>query len=76
MSLLQWLFGKQNAPSVSFDDDPEAARLEFEYRVRKRLRKMDAKVARAALKGEIIRLGLRDAEAVAIYNKAHPQGAA
>ena len=73
MSLLQWLFGDRRPPSVSFDDDPVAACLELHYRAKKQIRKMERKKARAALKGEIIRMGLRDAKAVAIYNKAHPQ---
>lgn len=50
--------------------------MEMQYHVRKALKKMPPDEARAALRGEIIRLGLRDAEAVAIYNRAHPQGTA
>ena len=70
MSLLRWLFGDPRAPSVSFNDEPDAALLELQYRAKKQLRKMDPEAARAAIRGEIIRMGLKDATAVAIYNKA------
>lgn len=74
MSLLRGLFGRRGAPTVSFDDDLKGACVEMQYHVKKALKKMPPEKARAALRGEIIRLGLRDAEAVAIYNRAHPQG--
>ena len=75
MSLLQRLFGGLGTTTASFDDDLDAACCEVQYRVKKALKKMPREEARAVIRGEIIRLGLRDATAVAIYNKAHPQEA-
>lgn len=69
--LLRWLFGSLKAPSVSFDDDPKTAIIEFQYRVKKQLRKMNPEDKQKALKGEMIRMRLKDAEAVAAYNATH-----
>ena len=61
---------------MSFDDNIELACEEMVYRAKKQCKKMPKEKALAAIRGEVVRMGLRDVQAVAIYNAAHPQDAA